>query len=159
MFVLCLSHARYFCCRNFCCSGVVLQGAKFFTIFLHGVLLKLAGVSPFAVILFGQFVPSSLSEGYYLLIMLFFSKSKKYIFSYPFPCEGERTTDKHRYFFIAELDNKSQEYFMRKNRSLKFPSVPGGLCGFYKYFISLCCFRCLALKRQGRTQISVRGSH
>lgn len=108
--------------------------------------MKLAGVSPFAVILFGQLVPSSLPEGYYLLIILFSNKSKQYIFNYLFPYEGERTAYKHHCFFIVELDNKSREYFMRKNRPLKFPSVPGGLCGFYKYLISLHCFNVWQLK-------------
>lgn len=121
--------------------------------------MTLAGVPPFAVILFGQFVPSSLPEGYYLLIILFSCKSKQCVFNCLFPCEEERTAYKCHYFFIVELDKKSQEYFMRKNRPLKFLSVPGDLCGFYKYLISLCCFRCLAVKSQGRTQISVRCSY
>lgn len=69
--------------------------------------MKLAGASPFALILFGQFVPFSLPEGYYLLITLFSSKSKQYIFNYLFPREGERTAYKRHYFFIVELDNKS----------------------------------------------------
>lgn len=59
---------------------------------------------------------------------------------------GRENSLKHHYFFIVELDSKSWEYFMRKNSPLKFPSVPGGLCGFYKYLISLCCFSVWQLK-------------
>lgn len=79
---------------------------SFFTIFLCGVLVKLSVVPPFAVILFGQFVPSSLPEGYYLLVILFSCKSKQCVFNYLFPCEEERTAYKCHNFFCCRIGQK-----------------------------------------------------
>lgn len=97
-----------------------------------------------------------LPGGYCHLIIVFSSKSKQCIFKYWIPSEGERAACKHHFFSIVELDNKIWKYLLRP---LKFHAVPGGLCGFYKYLISLLFFRYLAVRRQGRAQISVRCSY